>query len=550
MPDAQHIIRPTSTRSSLNFFANPSGLLHENVDDTDLTCPSDAIQIPGDYVSTSEPNGRVKFRFTPPILQTGNTFYGIVCNACGAWTNAIALQGIRTLDHQTTNVIGELFLEGVKISTTSSSFDLPDLLQYARPEFSLGGWSFFFPDAVGRLAFHEAIIAAGLNPDTVNWNSLDIQFYPESLQSGEIFSLLWVAGTIYQGAIDPVTTGGVFGAGSAEVNSFPLIGGGCLLGGEAKVRPIIERPSGGIIISPSHHATSIETRTSIGGAKFSPYTISPSEHIEHFDDLVSDTVLLLSGGSSNGDPLLSLGGEVSITEVGSDLFDDFLPEESATGLEDYRCIYVFNTLPNSLKGIRLWLESSPVSSAAVILGVEESDDIQEINFSFFSGIGTMTLDFGGEDVIVTADSDLDIFALNFQTSLRDNTYLTDVIVDAQMVGTTVNFKVTFAGSDGKRKQPIFALVDNSLGGSPTISINQISVGSPINATAETIGTDISVPSNPEFRETTEVLPIIIPNLFANEGFPLWIKRTIETNPPATRDDGFFLQICTDPIAFA
>ena len=260
-----------------------------------------------------------------------------------------------------------------------------------------------------------------------------------------------------------------------------------------------------------------------------------------------DTICFLSGGSSNGDPLLSLGGEVSIAQASGDLFDDFQIEESSTGLEDYRCIYIFNGLTETLERTEVWLESPPGSSANVILGIDESDDIQEVNLSFFSGIGSFTLDFNGFDVVVNADSDLDVFAQNFQAALRSDTPLTDVVVRVQFLGTTVNFIVTFEGADKSRKQPVFALKDNGLGGSPAISINQTNVGSPIDSTAETINTDTTSPLNPEFRETTKLLPITISNLASNEGFPLWIKRTISIDPVATQNDGFFLKIFTKPI---
>ena len=116
MPDTQHILHPTSTRSSLNFYGNPSGPpLHENVNGSDLSCPLDAGQLLGDYISTSDADGRVKLRFTPPILDAGNTFYGIVCNACGALTSPVVLQGgVGTLDHEEITVIGELFLDEIR----------------------------------------------------------------------------------------------------------------------------------------------------------------------------------------------------------------------------------------------------------------------------------------------------------------------------------------------------------------------------------------------------------------------------------------------------
>lgn len=256
---------------------------------------------------------------------------------------------------------------------------------------------------------------------------------------------------------------------------------------------------------------------------------------------VADTICFLSGGSLNGDPLLSLGGSASFVEASANLFDDFEAEESELGLEDYRCIYVSNALTSSLLGLQVWIESPTLSSATMILGIDESNDVQEVNLEFFSGIGSFTLDFNGTDVVVLADSDLNTFAQNFQNALR-NTFLTDVTVVVQLLGIIVNFTVSFIGVDGKREQPVFALKDNSLAGSPPITITKTVIGSPINATAEIVATDITPPINPEFRITTGSLPIFVPLLNENEGFPLWIKRTIPENPTPSQNDGFFLKI--------
>lgn len=545
MTDVTTTLHPTSTTSSLNFFSNPdvAANLHLNVDESDLSCVNDG-SYGADRIGTNDNNGRVKLRFTPPALAAGETFFGIRCTACVAMSTATAIENVSIQVHGGIYVGAQLFLEGTPITALLSTFPLAE---GPTPVHTVGGWPFFQPNVVGRLAFHEAIIGAGLNPDTVNWNTLEVQFFPEDLMSGDTLFFEWIISQVDQGLIDPVVSGGLLGGGSAEVESFVFVGGGCLLGGVADIQPIIEVSSGGIIVSASVLATSIETRTPTGGAII-PKTIVFVDFTKHFGNILPDTVCFLSGGGSNNDPLLSLGGSVSIAEAEGDLFDDFQPKESLTGLEDYRCVYIFNRLTSPIKGVEVWLESPPLSSAAVILGIDESDDVQEVNLSFFSGIGTFTLDFEGRDIIVNADSDLGVFAQNFQDSLRADENLTDVTVQAKLIGTTVNFEIVFAGIDGKRKQSVLALKDNSLGGSPAVSINQITVGSPINATAETIGKDTTVPLNPEFRETTRALPILIPNLAENEGFPLWFKRTIEINPNPTSSDGFFLQILTQPIA--
>lgn len=61
----------------------------------------------------------------------------------------------------------------------------------------------------------------------------------------------------------------------------------------------------------------------------------------------TDIKFYLSGGTSNTDPNLSLGGVISSTEIvdniDNNLFDDVTGDESASGDVEYRCIYIKNT---------------------------------------------------------------------------------------------------------------------------------------------------------------------------------------------------------------
>tara|TARA_Y100000034_G_scaffold86053_1_gene103158 strand:- start:4020 stop:5816 length:1797 start_codon:yes stop_codon:yes gene_type:complete len=321
------------------------------------------------------------------------------------------------------------------------------------------------------------------------------------------------------------------------------ISGGVTLSGTAIISgPFTEAGSGGVLVAPN--APKSSTFIPSGGMVVPSTTVFVG-FIKSFTVFPVDTVCFLSGGLSNNDPLLSIGGTASLTEVESNLFDNFQPSESTTGLEDYRCIYIYNALTNSIEDIKLWIEIPPTSDTVTTIGIDESDDMQEVKVDFFAGFpstGSFTLDFDGNDIVVSASSDLESFALNFQNALRDNTSLTDVTVAGQLIGATITFIVHFVGDDGKRDQPTFALKNNSLEGNPSMTINKVIVGSPINATAETIATDTTIPLNPSFKSTTEALPIVVPSLNVNEGFPLWIKRTVAINPIPTQNDGFTLRV--------
>ena len=59
----------------------------------------------------------------------------------------------------------------------------------------------------------------------------------------------------------------------------------------------------------------------------------------------TDLVVTLTGGSSNSNPNLSIGGDPSsypVTGQLNNLFDNVAREEASVGSISYRCIYIFN----------------------------------------------------------------------------------------------------------------------------------------------------------------------------------------------------------------
>lgn len=95
----------------------------------------------------------------------------------------------------------------------------------------------------------------------------------------------------------------------------------------------------------------------------------------------ADIVFYLSGGASNTDPDLSLGGARSTTAITeaaqNNLFDDISTGESTAGDTEYRCFYVRNdngaspglTLSNAV----VWLQSdTPNSDTSIEIGLGTS----------------------------------------------------------------------------------------------------------------------------------------------------------------------------------
>lgn len=127
--------------------------------------------------------------------------------------------------------------------------------------------------------------------------------------------------------------------------------------------------------------------------------------------VASELKFFLSGGASNTDPSLSVGGEMSSTEVSSllnGLFDAVSAGEATTGLVDYRCIYLQNTnLTNTVNDVKLWIQSqtsSPNTDIAIGLDLagpngEAGTDPEEPTYSIPGDVGS-GLDMGnltGED---------------------------------------------------------------------------------------------------------------------------------------------------------
>ena len=77
----------------------------------------------------------------------------------------------------------------------------------------------------------------------------------------------------------------------------------------------------------------------------------------------SEIKIYLSGGGSNSDPNAALGGAISSTEWGSNIFDNVTPTEASTGESEYRCVFVRNTTAtDTLYDAVVWVSTNTPSS--------------------------------------------------------------------------------------------------------------------------------------------------------------------------------------------
>ena len=85
--------------------------------------------------------------------------------------------------------------------------------------------------------------------------------------------------------------------------------------------------------------------------------------------LSTDIQLRLSGGGSNNDPLLSLGGAKSSNQVNlATLFDTVTSGESGPGDTEYRCVYVHNNSAQDFLTPVIWIVSESPNYIDIAIG--------------------------------------------------------------------------------------------------------------------------------------------------------------------------------------
>lgn len=87
--------------------------------------------------------------------------------------------------------------------------------------------------------------------------------------------------------------------------------------------------------------------------------------------LSTDIQYRLSGGASNSDPAASLGGAISSTAAGTNIFDNVSSAEASAGDTEYRCLYIRNghaTL--TMQSAKVWIQSNtPSADTAVAIAI-------------------------------------------------------------------------------------------------------------------------------------------------------------------------------------
>lgn len=273
----------------------------------------------------------------------------------------------------------------------------------------------------------------------------------------------------------------------------------------------------------------------------------------------NDISVVLSGGSSNIDPNASLGGDPSSAPISSgslnNLFGDLSSDDTNDGKEDYRCVYIFNDGDTPVYEMQVWLSNEVENGASIELGIEERDEIQRLTISGGNVTGgSLELSYRNISFVTEYNSDLGDWATDLQDALNsltsgDSALLEDVSVVAQNNGSTLIFDITFSGIDGNRDHERITVVNNELTPSGTIQAEVAATqeGAPIDTIAGEINVETTPPGGVNFFSPTSQSPISIPRLEPNEGFPLWVKRVVESGTEAVEDDGFTLTIRAESL---
>lgn len=272
----------------------------------------------------------------------------------------------------------------------------------------------------------------------------------------------------------------------------------------------------------------------------------------------SDIVIVLTGGSNNYDPNLSIGGLPSsypVPNVLNNLFDNITEETAVSGITDYRCVYIFNN--NSLYtayNLQVYTTELENAVSTIKIGVNSSAEIQKITINGTVTGGSFQISYKppNQDAVeyrtVNFSADPATWALNLKNELLTIPTIDEINVSVSGTFTSRIFNIEFPSVTDRRSHDLFGInVSGLTGTSITGSASKIKPGGPINAIPTLLDVSTTVPYDVTFYETNNLTTLFIGNLYPEEGFPLWIKRTVPENSESVSGDGFNLKILASTI---
>jgi len=264
-----------------------------------------------------------------------------------------------------------------------------------------------------------------------------------------------------------------------------------------------------------------------------------------------DIHFVLSGGSGNFNASTSLGGEPSaqpISALSDNLFSDISEIQAAAGKVDYRCFYIFNdSQQDAFYDTSVYVDQV-ATGASVLLGVTYAIDIQRITISGSVVGGDIDLKYGNYTANVPWNATTNTWAANLQNALNAIPGLNGITVQGASSWNTV-FTISFTGDGANRYHDLFVITNNLVtsSGVVTITTSKMQNGAPINSIAPMLTSELASPSNVNFVTSDISNPIVIGELRAGDGFPVWIRRTTLANSLAMTNDGFQFRLSGRPL---
>lgn len=263
----------------------------------------------------------------------------------------------------------------------------------------------------------------------------------------------------------------------------------------------------------------------------------------------TDIAFLLSGGSSNNNPSLSLGGNPSSTPVSGNmnsLFSDVPAASATSGLVDYRCFYILNkSETETLYSASLHVQIQSLGGSYADIGVSKSTEVQTIQISGSPSSGTARFKLGDIEFSGSWGGSIENFVSSLSSSLS-SVGLGDTQISYSS-GASQQLNLNFLGSLNNKSYPLIELVENGLSGSPAISITRTSQGSPINSVAPAIATPSTSPSSVVFQQTSPSSKILVGSLGPGDSMPVWVQRTTPAGASFKEGDSLVIRLSGDPF---
>jgi hypothetical protein len=179
------------------------------------------------------------------------------------------------------------------------------------------------------------------------------------------------------------------------------------------------------------------------------------------------------------------------------------------------------------------------------LGVSRATESQRIEISGGPSSGSAEFRLGDVSFSGTWSGSAESFRTSLLESLA-SAGLGDMSV-THSSGASDIFTLSFLGSLDNKSHPLVELVENSLSGSPSISITRVTSGSPINTVAPLIPTRSTPPAGVTFLPTSGSSKITIGNLGPGDSMPIWMRRKTPAGTEFKEGDSVTVRLSGDPF---